>query len=171
MKVMPLSNDFYIVSFTDRRDTDYAFQEGPWMIDDHYLLVQKWHPNLNPQNTDTQRKIGTWVRIPDLPVEFYRIEALGLIGNMIGRTIKIDRSTSIYDKGGFARLCVGIDLHKSLFTAFTVAFGETHQIVYEGLHLVCFNCEKFDHEKHVCPNNITVSGEKIEGVKHKIEGS
>ena len=48
MKVMPLSNDFYIVSFTDRRDTDYAFQEGPWMIDDHYLLVQKWHPNLNP---------------------------------------------------------------------------------------------------------------------------
>ena len=48
MKIMPLSNDYYIVVFTDRQDRDYAFQEGPWMIDDHYLLVQKWRPNFNP---------------------------------------------------------------------------------------------------------------------------
>lgn len=30
VKVVPLSNDYYIVSFTKREDRDYAFQEGPW---------------------------------------------------------------------------------------------------------------------------------------------
>ena len=49
-----------------------------------------------------------WVRIPDLPMEFCTVEALGIIGNMIGKMIKIDRSTSIYDKGEFAWICVEI---------------------------------------------------------------
>ncbi|KAI9072937.1 hypothetical protein K1719_045101 [Acacia pycnantha] len=45
------------------------------------------------------RRVAVWVRIPDLPLEFCTVESLEIIGNMIGRMIKIDRSTSIYDKG------------------------------------------------------------------------
>ncbi|XP_028773622.1 uncharacterized protein LOC114730681 [Neltuma alba] len=40
---------------------------------------------------------------------------------MVGKTIKVDRSTSIYDKGSFARICVEIDLQKPLLPAFTQA--------------------------------------------------
>lgn len=58
MKIVPLSNDYYIVAFANREDRDYAFQEGPWMINDHYLLVQKWRPNFNPWKADTQRKVA-----------------------------------------------------------------------------------------------------------------
>lgn len=152
MKVLPLSNDFFIASFSNREDRDYAFQEGPWMIDDHYLLVQKWRPNFNPARADNQRKIAAWVRIPDLPVELYSVESLGMIGNMIGRIIKIDRSTSLYDKGGFARICVEIDLGKPLIPAF-IAFGEIKQLVYEGLHQVCFHCGIYGHEQQNCPQH------------------
>lgn len=99
-----------------------------------------------------------WVRIPDLPVEFYSVEALGSIGNLIGKTIKIDRSTSIHDKGGFARICVEVDLHhKPLLPAFNI-LGEEKQIVYEGLHLVCFGCGKYGHEEHGCPFNKDTRG-------------
>ncbi|KAI9075481.1 hypothetical protein K1719_042569 [Acacia pycnantha] len=96
LKVVPLNNGYYIVSFSNKEDRDYAFSEGPWMIDDHYLLVQRWRPNFNPWKADCQRKIAVWIRIPDLPLEFCTVESLGLIGNMIGRIVKIDRSTSIY---------------------------------------------------------------------------
>ncbi|KAI9080570.1 hypothetical protein K1719_037431 [Acacia pycnantha] len=106
LKVVPLSNEYYIVSFSSKEDCDYAYYEGPWMIDDHYLLVQQWRPNFNPRKADCQRKVAVWVRIPNLPLEFCTVESLGIIGNMIGRMIKIDRSTSIYDKGEFARICV-----------------------------------------------------------------
>ncbi|KAI9079079.1 hypothetical protein K1719_038918 [Acacia pycnantha] len=150
LKVVPLSHEFYIVSFSSMEDRDYALYEGPWMIDDHYLLVQWWRPNFNPQKADCQRKIAVWVRIPDLPMEFCTVEALGIIGNMIGKMIKIDRSTSIYDKGEFARICVEVDLQQPLLPAFT-ALGEDKQLVYEGLHLVCFRCGLYGHDRRDCP--------------------
>ncbi|KAI9085930.1 hypothetical protein K1719_032007 [Acacia pycnantha] len=39
LKLIPLSNGYYIVSFSNKKDRDYAFQEGPWMIEYHYLIV------------------------------------------------------------------------------------------------------------------------------------
>ncbi|KAI9108939.1 hypothetical protein K1719_020244 [Acacia pycnantha] len=155
LKVVPLNNDYYIVSFSNKEDRDYAFSEGPWMIDDHYLLVQRWRPNFNPWSADRHRKIAVWVRIPDLPMEFCTVESLGMIGNMIGKIVKIDRSTSIYEKRGFARICVEIDLQSPLLLAFKV-FGEVKQLVYEGLHLVCFGCGMYGHEEVVCPDREVV---------------
>ncbi|KAI9079606.1 hypothetical protein K1719_038433 [Acacia pycnantha] len=98
LKLIPISNGYYIVSFSNKEDRDYAYQEGPWMIEDHYLIVQRWRPNVNPWKADIQCRITAWVRLPDVPFEFYNVESLRRIGNMIGKMIKIDRSTSIYDK-------------------------------------------------------------------------
>ncbi|KAI9124524.1 hypothetical protein K1719_004446 [Acacia pycnantha] len=155
LKVVPLSNEYYIVSFSSKEDRDYAYYEG-----DHYLLVQRWRPNFNPKKADCQRRVAVWVRIPDLPLEFCTVESLGIIGNMIGKMIKIDRSTSIYDKGAFARICVEVDLHKPLLPAFTV-FGEDKQLVYEGLHLVCFSCGKYGHAQENCVLKNKVAGETL----------
>ncbi|KAI9082462.1 hypothetical protein K1719_035605 [Acacia pycnantha] len=105
LKLIPLSNGYFVVSFSNKEDRKYAFQEGPWMIEDHYLIVQRWRPNFNPWKADFQCVIAAWVRLPDVPFEFYNVESLGRIGNMIGKMIKVDRSTSIYDKGGCAHLC------------------------------------------------------------------
>ncbi|KAI9098951.1 hypothetical protein K1719_024718 [Acacia pycnantha] len=69
---------------------------------------------------------------------------------MIGKMIKVDRSTSIYEKGGFARICVEIDLKKPLLPTYKV-FGEERSFVYEGLHQVCFSCGKYGHTKVDCP--------------------
>ncbi|KAI9121850.1 hypothetical protein K1719_007240 [Acacia pycnantha] len=99
LKLIPLSNGYFIVSFSNKEDRAYAFQEGPWMIEDHYLTVQRWRPNFNPSKADLQCNIAAWVRLPDVPFEFYNVESLRRIGNMIGKMIKVDRSTSIYDKG------------------------------------------------------------------------
>ncbi|KAI9112941.1 hypothetical protein K1719_016055 [Acacia pycnantha] len=160
LKVVPLSNEYYIVLFSSKEDRDYAYHEGPWMIDDHYLLVQRWQPNFNPWRADCQRRIAVWVRIPDLPMELSTVESLGIIGNMIGKIIKIDRSTSIYDKGEFARIYVEVDLQKPLLPVFT-AFGEDRQLVYEGLHLVCFECGKYGHVKEKCPERLATVGEHM----------
>ncbi|KAI9119124.1 hypothetical protein K1719_009799 [Acacia pycnantha] len=170
LKVIPLSNDYYILSFSSQEDCDYAYHEGPWMIDDHYLIVQRWRPNFNPRKADCQRKVAVWVRIPDLPMEFCTVESLGLIGNMIAKIIKIDRSTSVYDKCEFARICVEVDLQKPLLSAFTT-FGEAKQLVYEGLHLVCFDCGLYGHVQEQCPNRSNVEklhvSQQCVGVQNK----
>ncbi|KAI9072668.1 hypothetical protein K1719_045369 [Acacia pycnantha] len=150
LNIVPLSNGYYIVSFSNKEDREYAFQEGPWMIDDHYLIVQRWRPNFNPWKADLQCRVSAWIRLPDVPFEFYNVESLRRIGNMIGKMIKVDRATSIYDKGGFARICVEIDLKQPLIPSYTV-FGEERPIIYEGLHQVCFQCGRYGHSKDNCP--------------------
>ncbi|KAI9111318.1 hypothetical protein K1719_017730 [Acacia pycnantha] len=152
LKIIPLSNGYYIVSFSNKADREYTFQEGPWMIEDHYLIVQRWRPNFNPWKADLTCNIAAWIRLPDVPFEFYNVESLRRIGNMIGRMIKIDHSTSIYDKGGFTRICVEINLQKPLLPTYMV-FEEERSIIYEGLHQVCFMCGKYRHQKHTCPLN------------------
>ncbi|XP_028769767.1 uncharacterized protein LOC114727234 [Neltuma alba] len=146
IKVMPLSNDYSIVSFFSAKDRDYALQEGPWMIGDHYLLVQRWRPNFNPWRADQQKRIAAWIRIPDLPVKLYNVESLWQLGNLVGRTLKIDRTTAFSEKGGFARICVEVDLEKPLLPAF-MHFDEVHKILYERLHLICFRCGQYGHHK------------------------
>lgn len=150
IKVMPLSNGYLIVSFTTEADRDFALQEGPWMIGDHYLLVQRWRPNFNPWKADNQKKIAAWIRVPNLPSELYNVESLRRIGNLVGRTLKIDRTTAFSEKGGFARICVEVDLQRPLLPAF-FHFGEEFKIVYEGLHLICFTCGKYGHRTESCP--------------------
>ncbi|KAI9099168.1 hypothetical protein K1719_024935 [Acacia pycnantha] len=71
---------------------------------------------------------------------------------MIRKMIKVDLSTSIYDKGRFARICVEIDLKKPLVPTYMV-FGDERPIIYEGLHHVCFACGKYGHQKSECPLN------------------
>ncbi|KAI9124130.1 hypothetical protein K1719_005430 [Acacia pycnantha] len=70
------------------------------MIADHYVLVQRWRPNFNPWKADHQKRVAVWVRIPDLPHELYNVESIRRIGNMIGKTLKIDRTTAFSEKGG-----------------------------------------------------------------------
>ncbi|KAI9127684.1 hypothetical protein K1719_000677 [Acacia pycnantha] len=84
LKLIPLNNGYYIVSFSNKEDKEYAFQEGPWMIEDHYLIVQRWHPNFNPWKADLKCNIAAWIRLPDVPFEFYNVESLRRIGGTAG---------------------------------------------------------------------------------------
>ncbi|KAI9102969.1 hypothetical protein K1719_023408 [Acacia pycnantha] len=149
LRVTPLSNGYFLVSFSSTEDGDHALQEGPWMIADHYVLVQRWRPNFNPWKADHQKRVAVWVRIPDLPHELYNVESIRRIGNMIGKTLKIDRTTAFSEKGGFARMCVEVDLQKPLLPGFS-HFGEERRFKYEGLHLVCFTCGRYGHRMDQC---------------------
>ena len=88
IRATPLNNGYYIVSFSSKEDRDFAMQEGPWMIGDHYLLAQRWRPNFNPWKADREKRIAVWIRIPDLPSELYNVESLRRIGTLVGKTLK-----------------------------------------------------------------------------------
>ncbi|KAI9124747.1 hypothetical protein K1719_004074 [Acacia pycnantha] len=154
MRVTPLNNGYFLVSFSSTEDRDFALQEGPWMIVDHYLLVQRWRPNFNPWKADNQKRVAVWVRIPALPHELNNVESIRRIGNMIGRTLKIDRATVFSEKCGFTRVCVEVDLQKPLLPGFR-HFGEERRFTFEGLHLVCFTCGKYGHRMEHCTDTVT----------------
>ncbi|KAI9116613.1 hypothetical protein K1719_012271 [Acacia pycnantha] len=130
----------------------------PWM---NSLIIKRWRPNFNPWKADLQCNITAWIWLPDVPFEFYNVESLQRIGNMVGKMIKIDRPTSIYEKGGFAHICMEIDLKQPLLPTYMV-FGEERPIIYEGLHQVCFECGKYGHQRKGCPMRQKEATDKAE---------
>ncbi|XP_057724138.1 uncharacterized protein LOC130940104 [Arachis stenosperma] len=143
VRVMDLEENFFLIRFFNQEDYSYALFEGPWMIADHYLLVQRWRPLFIPQEVDI-RKVAVWIRIPNLPAELYNKYFLWKVGKALGTMLKIDELTSIHSRGKFARVCVEIDLRKPVIPIFST-LGKEFKLEYEGLYQICFKCGRYGH--------------------------
>ncbi|CAL1354022.1 unnamed protein product [Linum trigynum] len=142
------SKGFYFFRFTSKLDYEHALNGGPWMIGDHYLAVQKWKKSFNP-NMEIKSTL-VWLRLPDLPIEFFHPQAVMRIAERAGIPVRVDRATELGARGGLARACVEIDFTKPLLTKFKIE-GIQYEIQYEGLANVCFECGRYGHSKGTCP--------------------
>ena len=64
-----IDNGFFLAIFLSDEDYEYAKFGGPWMIFQYYLIVRKWQPNFDP-NQSSLRNLLVWVRIPCLLIEY-----------------------------------------------------------------------------------------------------
>ncbi|RYR20260.1 hypothetical protein Ahy_B03g065356 [Arachis hypogaea] len=80
------------------------------------------------------------------------------IGNIIGRTIKVDSNTADIARGKYARICVELDLTKPLVSHYMIN-GVKLAVEYEGLHQVCFSCRRVGHDNGTCPEKNQVTNE------------
>lgn len=151
--LIDLGSDFFIMKLTSMEEFTRALIEGPWMIEDNYHHVQRWQPNFVAE----EMKISmppVWIRIPQLPVEYYKMDWLKKTSNNIGRTIKVDTTTLAMSRGKFARVCIEIDLNKSLRSYFRM-HRKAWRIQYEGLHDLFFTCGKYGHKEGNFPTQTT----------------
>ena len=137
VKVLDLTNEFFLVCFADEGDYKHALFEGPWLVVDHYLLVQRWHPLFKPSDKVVQ-KLAVWIQIPELPVELYIETFLVRDGAKFGTMLMFDQNTSVHSRGKFARICEEINLQRKLVLAISI-LGREFKVEYEGFHLICLN--------------------------------
>lgn len=48
LEVIDLENDYFLVWLSNRDDIRKVIFGGPWMVLDHYLVVQRWRPEFRP---------------------------------------------------------------------------------------------------------------------------
>ena len=90
-----------------------------------------------------------WVRLPELPIEFYDLAILKDIGRAIGPVLRIDSFTATGTRGSYARLCVQVDLEKPLINI--VRVGRLKQkVLYEGIGSLCFYYGRLGHKQETC---------------------
>ncbi|KAL4328846.1 hypothetical protein AHAS_Ahas13G0240900 [Arachis hypogaea] len=112
------------------------------------------------------------MRLPRLAIEYYEKSMLERIGNIIGRTIKVDFNTADICRGKFVRLCVELDLTAPLVSHYSIN-GMKYVVEYEGIHNICFSCGMVGHEKTNCPKKVQTqkAPKSNNGGTEKIQGS
>lgn len=107
--LIDLASDYYIVKFTKEENMNNVLNNGPWFVNGHFLSVKKWEPNFVAAKAK-QTYAAVWVRLPQLPTEYYDGNLLKRIGNSLGTLLKIDACTSSTLRGRYARLCIQVSL-------------------------------------------------------------
>nr|POE69895.1 uncharacterized protein CFP56_38102 [Quercus suber] len=144
-----LGRGFFLVRLSLKEDVENVLKKGPWFIGGHFLSIRPWEPNFRASSANVS-SVALWIRLNELPIEYYNVEALHLIGGVIGDVLRIDTFTTSETRGRFAQLCVQVDVGKPLAT--TIMIGKLEQpISYEGLHKLCFGCGRMGHGKESCP--------------------
>ncbi|CAL1411640.1 unnamed protein product [Linum trigynum] len=121
-----------------------------------------------------------WVHLPELKIHFYHKEVLTTLGNLIGRTIKLDYHTLTQQRAKFARLAVEVDLSRPLVPRIWLD-DDWQAVEYENLPAVCFECGKIGHSSTACPQlrpapvpevaGIAVGGTQISSPEISSEGN
>ncbi|CAI0389306.1 unnamed protein product [Linum tenue] len=100
-----------------------------------------------------------WVQLPELKIHFYHKEVLTTLGNLIGRTIKLNYHTLTQQRAKFARLAMEVDVSRPLVPRIWLD-DDWQPVEYENLSVVCFECGKIGHSTATCPKLWPVSVHK-----------
>lgn len=149
MYVMDLPRQFFMVRFELEEEYMAALSGGPWRMFGSYLMVQAWNPQFDPLRDDIVTT-PVWVRLSNLPVNFYHRAILMGIARGLGEPIKVDLTTLKFERGRFARVCVEVNLNKPLKGSVMIN-GERYFVAYEGIAAICSSCGMYGHLVHACP--------------------
>lgn len=126
-----------------------ALHEGSWFILNHFLSVRGWEPKFISSAAQLTY-VALWVRLPELPTEFYDFEILKKVGNKIGQLLKVDTCTTTTTRGRYARIYIEVPLKTHIHIG-------THKQVFlcEGLNLLYTKCGRFGHAGWNCQFSLT----------------
>nr|POF06267.1 hypothetical protein CFP56_75278 [Quercus suber] len=116
MDYVNLGRGFFLIRFSSSDDYDKVLRGGPWFIGGHFLPVKPWEPYFKDYEAKLTL-VAVWERLPDLPIEFYDTSVLKEIGSVIRLVLRIYSYTAFEARGGYARLCVQVDLEKPLINS------------------------------------------------------
>ncbi|KAJ4822657.1 hypothetical protein Tsubulata_035931 [Turnera subulata] len=156
VRVVDLENNFYFVCFLNCSDYLRALTDGLWPVLGHYLTMEPWKPQFNP-NTDKVTTIVAWIQIPGLSSEYYDRGILRAVCNMIGKLVRIDHDTQEAIRERYARVAVELDLSKPLQSQVFVD-GRWYFISYEHILQICFDCGLAGHLMLICPSRHQTQG-------------
>ncbi|XP_057775323.1 uncharacterized protein LOC130994294 [Salvia miltiorrhiza] len=156
-QIIPLGRGFSTLKFSASEDSANAFAKSSWRLSTGILHFQAWVPNFVPYKA-TSTLSQVWIRVFNLPHEYWHPEVLSSIARHIGTPIIIDVISANVAVGHFARILVEIDVFADVPDVLDVNCGEkvfAIEFGYENLPYFCQTCNVVGHDTNVCRRNIS----------------
>lgn len=90
-----------------------ALREGSWFVGGHYLSIRCWEPNFKSSKANLS-SVAIWIRLPELPIEYYDPSALKEIGEAFSPVLRVNAHTATESRGRFAWLCVQVNFNEPI---------------------------------------------------------
>ncbi|KAF7801271.1 reverse transcriptase [Senna tora] len=140
---------FFVVIPGCVEDKWKALLAGITFIDGHFLYVKSWIPCFNPSNALQEVFSPVWIKMNNLPIEFFNPKVLVRIGNAVGSFLGMDEPTHSLTLARYAHICVLIDLRKQI-PPFIELNSFTQELIVEGGSGFCLECGCSNHSTASC---------------------
>lgn len=140
-----------LIRFEQEEDFHRCWLHGSWSFKKHVMRVLKWTPSFSIAKEPTV--VPVWISMEHLPLYLFRKGPLFSIGNLIGRSLKIDQATANLTRPSTARVCVELDLDLPLPNRIWIGTGESgfwQPLTYENLPAYCRTCHCLGHDSDHC---------------------
>ena len=116
------------------------------------LRFFEWSKDFN-MHTHRNTHSQVWIRLLELPQEYWMEQTLREIANAVGTPLLIDNATSNRLFGHYARILVDMDLSRKLFHEIVIereGYAFTMEVAYEWLLDFCSHCQNLGHDVIAC---------------------
>lgn len=113
IRLLPLGRGYYNLQFANKEDRDRAFFRQSWSLKPGLLRLQKWIPNFNPYKVNSSIA-QVWVRVFELPIEYWRLDVFDAIAAALGTLIRVDDRTVSQEMCHYVHMLVEIDMKNPL---------------------------------------------------------
>ena len=105
-------------------------------------------------NNDFQSQAPIWIRLSELPLEYWHEDVFDGIARTFRELLSIDPVTVAKKRLTYARICIGVNEGQDMpqFLELQSRLGNRSQkIVYESVPFACFHYKKAGHKAGSCP--------------------
>lgn len=168
---------FFFIRFQSEEDMLGVLEEESCLVEGKPLILQRWHPKLI-LSKEVPKTIPLWVKIYNIPLQYWHKEGLGHICSGVGKPLGADMLTEqmcreASGRLSFAKMLVEVDAKSPLPEElllrvpnedFLEPMEVKMRVVYPWKPSWCPTCNSFGHSLARCPK-MECNQDKVEIVR------
>jgi len=150
-EIFILPRGWIAFKFSSVADADKILA-GVWRWDKDGLLLKRWSPLFDPRK-ERYDQVPIWVKLPNLPFEFWSSDFFRLVGNTLGTHLEIDFTYLHSGVCCMGRVLVLLDFRLGLPVELVIKKGNNdfyQPLDYLGIPFRCYRCHGFGHLANEC---------------------
>ncbi|XP_059075138.1 uncharacterized protein LOC131855840 [Cryptomeria japonica] len=153
VEITVMSKGALSMAFSCEEAMSRVLCDGPWLIGKSTLALQKWSSEMDLNESFFVQAL-VWVRLLDLPLEFWVEDVFKGIASSFGELLFMDPIIVARRRLTFVRISVGVmqGMDMPLSIEINSRLGKWVQpMQYESVPFACFHYKKSGHTARKCP--------------------